>query len=79
MTLPQTGKHMKYMHDLLLSCLFHKFWLVYQIISIVVLQYALVEMFGWWEEHHLIKANWSTVTMEHGLLFVTIFMMKRLQ
>ena len=40
---------------------------------------ALMGLFGWREEHHLIKENWSTVTMEHGLLFVPIFMMKRLQ
>ena len=51
----------------------------YIYIYIIFLQYALVELFGWWEEHHLIKANWSTVTKEHGLRFVTIFMMKRLQ
>ena len=66
--------HTKCMHD---SPVY--FILVSIIKKIIVLQYALMELFGWWEEHHLIKANWSTVTMEHGLLFVTLLMMKRLQ
>ena len=45
----------------------------------IILQHALMELYGWLEEHHPMKANWSTVTLEHGLLFVPIFMMKRLQ
>ena len=78
MTQPQTGKYMYILHDLVLSCLLLTFDWCTEILTFV-LQYALVELFGWWEEHHPIKANWSTVTMEHGLLFVPIFMMKRLQ
>ena len=78
MTLPQTGKHIYIMNACLLSILFC-FFLVGVLKITIVLQYALVELFGWWEEHTPIKANWNTVTMEHGLLFVTLFMMKRLQ
>ena len=78
MTQPQTGKYMYILHDLVLSCLHNTFDWCTEILTFV-LQYALVELFGWWEEHHPIKANWSTVTMEHGLLFVTLLMMKRLQ
>ena len=83
MTLPQTGKHMYIMnacmHDLHTVDIIFYILLVGVLKITIVLQYALVELFGWWEEHHPIKANWNTVTMEYGLLFVSILMMKRLQ
>ena len=44
-----------------------------------LMQHAAMEQFVWLEDYHLMREDWNTVTMEHGLSFVIIiFITKRL-
>ena len=80
MTLPSTGifryctiiiKYTKY--EVLLKC-------TYLLVSeLIILQNVAMELFDWSGDSHPMRADWNTVTMEHGHSFVIIiFVTKRL-
>ena len=50
-----------------------------RIFNLVILQNAAIKLFDWLEDNHPMRADWNTVTMEHGLSFVIVlFITKRL-